>query len=95
MITIELLCTGKNARLESKDILTDVTFQSINSPTSTHSTGAVIGVPNLNNLPNNNKVSYNIISGAISVSIADIKEADKYQVGQIYQLSLTSLKSSK
>lgn len=92
MIGIEVVCTGKNTRMEAGAIITDITFQPANSTISTHSVGAVIGIPDPNGLPTAEKLCYTLISGTVTVSVTDSKEADKYQVGQTFQLSVLNIK---
>ena len=92
MIGIDVVCTGKNIRMDNNEIITDISFQPLNSAVTTHSVGAVIGIPDPNGLPVPEKMCYNLISGTVTVSITDPKEAEKYQVGQTFQLSVLNIK---
>lgn len=89
MISVEVQCTAKNSRLEGEDIVTDITFQPVRmNPTPTHADGAVIGTPDPTDLQKPKEVSYNLTSGVLSINVRDSKEADKYQIGQKYQLAV-------
>lgn len=95
MIELEVLCKAKFSRLGAGGVINDITFQPVNMESPTHAIGAVIGIPDPNNLQTVDKESYNLISGSVTISVTDPKEADKYQVGQTFKLSVNAIKSSK
>lgn len=91
MITVDVLCTNKNGRLENDNILTDLTFQPINSNSMTHATGAMIGLPDPTALQPEPEMGYNLMSGGITVTVHDQKEADLYQIGGQYQMVVAGM----
>lgn len=96
MISINVMCTGKNSRLEGKNVVTDITFQPVTGDgTPTHATGAVIGVPDpsnagAENLQEAQQPRYNLTSGGLSINVTNTKEADAYQIGESYSLAINT-----
>ena len=88
MISIELLCSGKNAKLTNNEVFTEVTFQ-VPSTHTGYAAGAAIGVPNPFSLQKSDKMSYNLLSGSLSILINSQEDADKYEIGKTYELYIS------
>lgn len=94
MISVNVICVGKNSRLDDKNIVTDITFHPLGA-VETHARGAVIGVPDPNStdtekLQEPQQPRYNLTSGGVSINVTNAKEADAYQIGETYQLTINT-----
>ncbi len=93
MITVNVVCIGKNARLEGEKIVTDITFQP--EPAGSPAGGAQMGVPDPNaqgGLTEVKETIYTLTSGGFSINVKDSKVADTYQIGEVYPFGVTSAK---
>ncbi len=100
MINVEVRCIRKTQDFVNDVIVSEITFQPIINQTITpqFAVGAAIGTPNTIGKPTLEKddltepvqIKYNL-NGALTFNVYDSEEASRYEIGQIYHLSLDVL----
>lgn len=93
MINIKFQCTGKNESLNGEQKIVQVTFspygQGVSPTVATYAPGAAIGTPNApqHSVQPENSIQYNA-SAFTATFIGDVKDAEQYTVGSLYEFTL-------